>query len=458
VFGVSDKPTPAEAMALWHSLRRPSGHEVAKRFTAAGRPITQVTIAQWQRRGWQPLASAPRADSATPAEAQALWESLDKPSCEKVAAALRAQGRQVCGETIRNWRRAGWSGATVRVFRTNSEAAGRRAAVVSARTAGATSPPGTQGAAPRQRGRRAAIGNRPTVAEAMALYYSLDRPTATEVARRFAAAGRTIQPAMITLWKRQDWPGVANAPKYDKPTPAQAKAMWESLETPSLDTLADAFKAQGRPISASALGRWKQAGWSRVTPKNALAKVNKAMEKLAAELPALTGDPMSTLTDILPGKEVVPDGRSTERSGGDPGNDTCSPAAYTEHALLRAIRTATAVNDAIHEVAAAVPKAADLVSKDAPLPMLLERPEGIARLMMASNAGIGVTIEGMLHLPALRAEAAAAIPGTQTVYPPEEGRSEHAAKEALDEVMEKIREKRRRDFELSVQKNESEEA
>jgi hypothetical protein len=50
--------------------------------------------------------------------------------------------------------------------------------------------------------------------------------------------------------------------------------------------------------------------------------------------------------------------------------------------------------------------------------MLLRQPDGIAKLMMASNAGISVTINEMRQLPAMRAEQAAEIPGTQTLGPP----------------------------------------
>jgi hypothetical protein len=89
------------------------------------------------------------------------------------------------------------------------------------------------------------------------------------------------------------------------------------------------------------------------------------------------------------------------------------------HRNTEAMRTARAVNAAIHEVAAAVPKAEVLASADAPLPMLLRQPHGIATLMMASNAGISVTVGGIRQLPAMRAEAAAEIPGTQTIYPPD---------------------------------------
>jgi len=98
--------------------------------------------------------------------------------------------------------------------------------------------------------------------------------------------------------------------------------------------------------------------------------------------------------------------------------DERSKAEITEDALLSATRTATAVNDAIHELAAAVPKADAPVSEGAPLPMLLRQPDGIAKLMLASNAGISVTIDGMRQLPAIRAKEAAEIPGTQTQYPP----------------------------------------
>ncbi len=157
------------------------------------------------------------------------------------------------------------------------------------------------------------MSNRPTPAEAMALYYSLDRPSSHEVAARFTAAGRPIVARTITRWKRQGWPGVANAPRTKRPTPAEAQAIWDSLEQPTLHKVANAFKAQGRPIGHVAIWSWKQAGWSRVTAKNAVAKATRAIEKIAAAVPALTGDPMSTLSDILTGNNVVPGERHDER-------------------------------------------------------------------------------------------------------------------------------------------------
>src|SRR5436305_13754960 len=104
-----DKPTPAEAMALWHSLDRPSSYAVAARFTAAGRPIVASTIALWKQQGWQRFSKPPRTDLPTPGEAQAAWEGLQNPTARKVSEAFKAQGRQVCKNTISNWKKAGWS-------------------------------------------------------------------------------------------------------------------------------------------------------------------------------------------------------------------------------------------------------------------------------------------------------------------------------------------------------------
>jgi hypothetical protein len=246
--------------------------------------------------------------------------------------------------------------------------------------------------------------NKPTPAEAMALWYSLARPSGYEVAARFTAAGRPIDARTITRWKKQGWQDV----KAPRPTPAEAQAMWDSLEQPTLHKVANAFKAQGRPIGHVAIWNWKQAGWSRVTARNAVAKATRAIEKIAAAVPALTGDPMTTLSDILTGNDVVPDERhEDERNNDKRHTDARSNAEHAEQALLRAMRTARAVNDAIHDIAVAVPKAGTPVPKDAPLPKLLTQPEGIATLMMASSAGIGVAIEVMRRLPALRAEETA---------------------------------------------------
>jgi hypothetical protein len=264
------------------------------------------------------------------------------------------------------------------------------------------------------------MSDRPTPAEAMALWHSLERPSGAEVAARFTAAGRPICSRTITRWKKDGWPGVANAPRTDRPTPAHAQAIWDSLDQPSLHKVADAFKAHGRPVSPATVWNWQQAGWSDVTAQNAVKKANRAVETIAAALPALTGDATSTLSDFLSGSDAVPDERRNDAHNDDQCRiDVRSKAEVTEDTLREAMQTARVVNAAIHKVAAAVARADASVSADAPLPMLLRQPDGIAKLMMASNAGISVTIAGMRQLPAMRAEEAAEVPGTQTIYPPD---------------------------------------
>jgi hypothetical protein len=130
------------------------------------------------------------------------------------------------------------------------------------------------------------------------------------------------------------------------------------------------IKAQGRTVSPATIWNWQQAGWSDVTAQNA-AKANRALETIAAALPALTGDATSTLSDFLSGNDVVPDERRSDARNDDKRrNDTRSKAEIAEDALPEAMRTARAVNAAIHTVAAAVARADAPVSEDAPLPML----------------------------------------------------------------------------------------
>jgi len=54
-----------------------------------------------------------------------------------------------------------------------------------------------------------------------------------------------------------------------------------------------------------------------VTAQNAVAKANRAVEKIAAALPALTGDATSTLSGFLSGNNVVPGERRNDALGDD---------------------------------------------------------------------------------------------------------------------------------------------
>jgi hypothetical protein len=56
----SPKPvTPAEAMAVWSSIKNPSGRSVAKALSQAGRRVHHSTISRWHAGGWRPVAHRP---------------------------------------------------------------------------------------------------------------------------------------------------------------------------------------------------------------------------------------------------------------------------------------------------------------------------------------------------------------------------------------------------------------
>lgn len=50
----------------------------------------------------------------TPEEARRVWESMDRPSCRRVALALTQSGRPVGHDSISRWRRAGWQAGAPR--------------------------------------------------------------------------------------------------------------------------------------------------------------------------------------------------------------------------------------------------------------------------------------------------------------------------------------------------------
>jgi hypothetical protein len=108
-----------------------------------------------------------------------------------------------------------------------------------------------------------------------------------------------------------------------------------------------------------------------------------------------------------------------------PVQDTCEAAeglsnAELAEATLRATMACVrAVVDGISRIASAVAKDDAEAGMDGAC-RLTEEPDGIGKLMMAAGATNLVTIEGFRQLSHLRAEEAA-VPGTQTVYPPGQG-------------------------------------
>lgn len=227
-----------------------------------------------------------------------------------------------------------------------------------------------------------------------------------------------------------------------KVTPAEAKAVWDSLEEPSCRKVADKFAAAGRPISFKTVNEWRNKGWGSKTAEQIEASASNAVEKINVALPAITGDVTSTLGGKLesPSVEAAPVPHQ-----GPALPDTRSSVERAEDALLKAITGATTVWDGIRDLmAGTVPE-----GKVIPPMMLAAQPEGIAKLMLAASAAITSAIEDSKQLPFLRAEAAAAIPGTQTVYAP--GQGPHAgegdyplrsAMEAFDAALKGIRERK----------------
>jgi len=51
--------TPAEALAVWKSLKNPTARMVAKVLTQAGRRVHHATISRWRAQGWRPVAHGP---------------------------------------------------------------------------------------------------------------------------------------------------------------------------------------------------------------------------------------------------------------------------------------------------------------------------------------------------------------------------------------------------------------
>jgi hypothetical protein len=192
-----------------------------------------------------------------------------------------------------------------------------------------------------------------------------------------------------------------------KPTPAEAKAVWDSFDEPSARKVADKLAAAGKPISFKTIALWKREGWPGTSAEDVTKAAEKAVEMIDNVVPALTGDVTTTTADVAEAKKPAePDNRpSAERA---------------QDALLKAITGATAVWETIFELAKAVPTGGDAVPKDAPPMLLLTAPEGIAKLMKAASEAINSSIEGLKQIPTLRVEEAAAVPGAQTIYAPGE--------------------------------------
>jgi hypothetical protein len=339
----------------------------------------------------------------TPAEAQAVWQSLDDPSTRKVADWFRAAGRPVHHQTIGSWKLAGWQGA----------------ATVRSRT-------------------------RVTPAEAQAVWESLDDPSTRKVADWFGAAGRPIHRHTVARWKRAGWPRAPAASPPTTVTPADARAVWQGFENPTPRKVADWFRAAGRPVYPQTIWNWKRAGWPGTSAADIAATAVSRLADIQAVAASADGGAGETAPD--------PEAKTARTPCAPP--DNRSTIALAEETLRELFAAATAMARRVRAIASGAPD--ECVGTDPKAPaLLLAGPDGISKMIMAAGAASNVAIEGVRQLGVLHAEAAAAVPGVQTVYPPGEGphaqssRADGSGKrsylsrstiEAIDQALEEFRE------------------
>ena len=145
---------------------------------------------------------------------------------------------------------------------------------------------------------------------------------------------------------------------------------------------------------------------------------------------------------------------ASEGVAADPAPATKEPdgrgnAERAEKALRAAATGATLMWECIRDIAIAIRSGGAGAGLDARALLLLAGPGGVAKLMMAAGAATNMAIGGFRQLIVLRAEEAAAMPGTQTLYPLGEGRHAQIPQaegnylrssiEALDEELRQIK-------------------
>ena len=80
-------------------------------------------------------------------------------------------------------------------------------------------------------------------------------------------------------------------------TPAEAKQVWDSQSTPTARSVALALTQAGRPVHFTTVATWRRRGWRAVAPRP--SPLERARARLVAAAPVLTGDPTSTVRDVI---------------------------------------------------------------------------------------------------------------------------------------------------------------
>ena len=163
-------------------------------------------------------------------------------------------------------------------------------------------------------------------------------------------------------------------------TPEDAKRVWESMSEPSVRLVAKKLEAEGKPVSKSAISRWKAAGWKADPPA---VTPNTPEQIIEANAPALPAPPL----EVEPTPDTEPSSSMVERA--------CREAAHTATSVLNRIKS----NPFVY----------------------LDQPKEFAALMGASGELIEQATNGLKQLQAILGTGSAVIDATPnpTLRPPE---------------------------------------
>jgi hypothetical protein len=81
-----------------------------------------------------------------------------------------------------------------------------------------------------------------------------------------------------------------------KATPELARAVWQRQRSPSARSVARALTQSGLPVHFATVNRWRRCGWRADPTEHPL---EQARADLECALPLVTGDPTTTIEDLL---------------------------------------------------------------------------------------------------------------------------------------------------------------
>jgi hypothetical protein len=199
-------------------------------------------------------------------------------------------------------------------------------------------------------------------------------------------------------------------------TPAEAKQVWLMLGKPSGRVVADWFKGAGRHVNPATIWKWQQAGWPGSSAADITQAAATALVDIGSLACAVRGDDPSTSADTA---QPNAEGRAVQQTDAPP--DSLSDAEVAGKMVRATATGATLTWDCLSDLVISVRNGGARAETDARALMLLGGSAGVSRLMMAASAGVSTAVDGFRQLAVLRAEEAAAVPGSQTVYWPGEG-------------------------------------